>query len=326
MIYITFNLFKLFIKKFYSYVAIIALSSMALLSSCSKTDEETPITPVTADATVSLNENTPTTPTTTLYVTRQQLTAALQVTAVSKTSTDMKRIYVYKKSTPTPGTYVTYNGSGFKKDGANHYYYDIPSDQKNNTVLNLNVELTSSNTAIVSDEYYFAFTDGTNFGGPTNTTGILLGPAKIFIVYGILKETTGLKLNNIQGTNSGAFDLVALTNKSASDAAPGKDMIDSDANTALWEKSFNAGTSGTLYAKLSLAFDYATATDLTIKEAYEAGNAIDTQTDVAAGDIFVAKLRGLDQYALIKVTFISTDTDGTGSGKNNEYMEFSVKK
>ncbi|ABG60620.1 hypothetical protein [Cytophaga hutchinsonii] len=315
-------------KKFYSYVAVLALSSMALLSSCSKNDEETPATPVTPDATVTLNENTNTTGSTTLYVTRQQLTAALQVTAVSKTSTDMKRIYVYKKTTnPTEGAYVTYQGSGFKKDGNNNYYYDIPSDQKNNTVLNLTVELNANNVAIVSDEYYFAFTDGTNFGGPTNTSGILLGPAKIFIVYGVLKETTGLKLNNIQGPNSGAFDLVALTNKAASDAETGKDMIDADKTTAFWEKSFNAGTSGTLYAKLAPGFDYTNATDLTIKNAYAAaGNAIDTQTGVAAGDIFVAKLRGGNDYALIKVTFISTDTDGTGAGKNNEYMEFSVKK
>lgn len=315
-------------KKFYSYVAVLAISSMALFSSCSKSDDDM-ITPATPDASVELNENTKPTGSADLYVKRDQTSATLQVSAVSKTSTDMKRVYVFKQSTTTTSTgdYTTVEGSGFKKDANNRYYYDIPSDQKNNAVVTVTVSLNAGNVNADMDEYYFVFTDGSPYAGAPNIAGVLVGPAKINIHYGVLTETTGHKLNNIQGPNSGAFDLVTLSNKGASDLATGKDMIDDDAATALWEKSFNAGTSGTLYKKISSSFDYANATDISIEDAYaDAGTALSTVEDVAAGDLYVAKLRGLDQYVLIKVTFVSSESGTTGQGNNNEYMEFSVKK
>jgi len=316
-------------KKIYSTIAVLAISSLALFSSCKKDDgDPTPDTPVTPEATVTLNENTNTTGTETLYVKRDKTSAIVQVNGISKTTTDLKRIYVYKKTTTTAaaGAYVTYNGSGFKQDGASNYYYDIPNDQKNNVSLTLTLTLNSLST--VSDEYYFVFTNGNNFGGPATSTGVLLGPAKIFIVYGLLNETTGHRLNNYQGPNSGAFSLSTLTNKAASDPETGKDMIDADKNTATWDKSFSSGTSGTLFAKLPANFDYANATDISIKAAYTlANNENDTRAAVAVGDIYVANLSGLGtNYVLIKITSISDETNGTGPGNNNEYMEFSVKK
>lgn len=314
-------------KKFYSYVAVLAISSMALLSSCSKNDDEMPSTPVTPDATVELNENTKPTGSTDLYVKRTQSNVTIQVSAVSKTSTDMKRVYVFKKAKTTTdaGTYKTVEGSGFKKDANDYFYYDIPSDQKNNAVLTLTVLLNEGNINADIDEYYVVFTTGNAYAGAPNIAGVLVGPAQIYVHYGVLTETTGHKLNNIKGPNSGAFDLVALSNKGESDLATGKDMND-DGTNALWDKSFNAGTSGTLYTKVSSSFDYTNATDISIKTAYDADNAVGTVNNIAAGDLYVAKLRGLDQYALIKVTFISTESGTTGAGNNNEYMEFSVKK
>jgi hypothetical protein len=314
-------------KKIYSKIALLAISSLVLLSSCSKDGEDDVINPVTPDATVELNENTKPSASTNLYVKRDQASATLQVSAVSKTSTDMKRVYVFKKSETTTnvGTYTTVEGSGFKKDGNNNFYYDLPADQKNNAVITLTVSLNANNTAAVKDEYFFVFTTGSAYDGAPNIAGVLVGPAQVYINYGILNETTGHKLNNILGPNSGAFDLVALTNKSTSDADASKDLVDHDKTTALWDKSFKAAND-TKFTKVSSTFDYANATDIAIKNAYDADNASGTVSSVAAGDLYVAKLRGLDQYALIKVTFISTDTDGEGSGKNNEYMEFSVKK
>lgn len=319
-------------KKIYSAIAVLVISSLALLSSCSKTDDSE-ITPVSPEAIVSLNENTKTTGVDTLYVHRNKISAIIQVNGVSLT-TDMKRIYVYKKSiidstgiTPVIGAYVNYNGSGFSKDANNNYYYTIPANQKNNASLTLTITLNANNITAVSDAYYFAFTNATDFAGPSNTTGIILGPASIFIVYGILDETTGYKLNNIQGPNSGAFDLLTLSNKATNDAAIDKDIIDNDSTTALWDKSFSAGTSKTLYSQIPANFDYANATDVSIKTAYIlANNAVSIQSAIVAGNMYVAKLRGLKQYALIKVTFISNETGATGPGNNNEFMEFSVKK
>lgn len=318
-------------KKIYSSIAILAIASMALFSSCSNNgDDPTPVLPSTPDVKVALNETTNTSASENIYVSREKTSLNLQVSAVSKTTTDMRRIYVFKKSTltTTAGDYAAVNGTGFKKDG-NNYYYDIPANERNNTVLNLTVSLIGGNTLAKSDEYYFAFTDGTSFGGPADTDGMLVGPAQIFIYYGKLSETTGHRLNNIFGPNSGAFDLVTLKNKAASEAATGKDMLDYDAvtSTALWSKSFDAGTSGTLYAKLPSDFDYDNATDISIKEAYTtAANATGTQIGVAAPNMFVAKLRGTETYALIKVTSISDETGSIGNPNNAEFMEFSVKK
>lgn len=313
-------------KKIYSYIAILAVSSMTLFSSCSNNDED-PINPATPDVTVELNENTKPTSSANLYVKRDQSSALLQVSAVSKTTTDMKRVYVYKKATTTTnaGTYTTVEGSGFKKDGNDNFYYDIPTDQKNNAVVSLTVTLNAGNVNAVTDEYYFVFTNGSAYAGAPNIAGVLVGPAQIYIHYGVLTETTGHKLYNILGPNSGAFDLVALTNKSASDADASKDLVDNDKTTAYWDKSFKAAND-TKFTKVSSTFDYANATDIAIKNAYDADNASGTVSSVANGDLYVAKLRGLDQYALIKVTSISDETGSIGNPNNAEFMEFSVKK
>ena len=146
------------------------------------------------------------------------------------------------------------------------------------------------------------------------------------IVYGVLAETTGHRLNNIKGPNPGAFDLENLVNRAVSDAADGKDMVDFDDTTPLWDKSFYAGTSGTLFAKIPDNFDYANATDMSIKAAYDAANnANSKQSSVAKDYMYVAKYNGT-KYALIKITSISDETGSTGPENNKEYMEFSVKK
>ena len=316
-------------KKIYSTIAVLAISSLALLSSCSNDKKGSSLKPASPDAVVSVNESTNKTGSNSLYVKRDKTSALIQVNGISLTTTDMKRIYVFKKSqtTSSNGTYVTYNNAGFLQDANNNYYYDIPAKQKNNVSLTLKVTLDANNIVAVMDEYYFVFTDGTIFDAPSSGNGVFLGPAKIFIVYGALTETTGHRLNNIKGPNSGSFDLVTLTNRSFADPANSKDMNDADANTEFWDKSFNAGTSGTLYVKLPWDFDYVNATDLTLKAAYKAANnEIETQSSVIAGYMYVAKIRGLDQYVFIKITSNSEEINGTGTGKNNEFMEFSVKK
>jgi len=315
-------------KKIYSTIAILAISSLAFLSSCSNNNEEEMITPVSPEVTVTLNENSNTSETKMLYVKRDKMNAVVQVNGITNTTKDLKRIYVYKNSTTTTsaGTYVNYSGSGFSKDGNNNYYYDIPVAQKNNASLTLTLTLNANNTAAISDEYYFAFTDGNAYDGPADPTGQLLGPAKIVVVYGVLSETTGHRLNNINGLNSGSFDLENLVNRAAGDAGDGKDMVDADNATALWEKSFSAGTSGTLFTKIPASFDYENATDMSIKAAYDVtNNALPTQISVATGYMYVAKYNST-KYALIKVISISEETNGVGAGNNNEYMEFSVKK
>jgi len=280
--------------------------------------------PIYPESAVALNENTKPSGNDSLYVTRIKLTATLQVSAISNGSTDMKRIYVFKKSvisTSDTAKYHSYNKDvRFQQDGKNNYYYAIPSDQKNNAVLNLivNCDTVKADTAVV-DQYYFVFTDNTDFDTTSNTKGILVGPAQIHIIYGALTETTGFRINNALGIKPSIFDLVALTNRTAKDTAIVKDM---KATPTGWDKSFYCDTSLTMYAKMPTGFDYTHATDLVIKKAYYGNSPAKIQTNVVTGDLFVAKIRAKENYALIHVTYISDP----GSGGNTEYMEFSVKK
>lgn len=314
-------------QKIYSTIAVLAISALALISSCSKKNDGG-VKPVSPDAVVSVNESVNKTNADTLYVKRDKLTATIQVNAVSTINSDMQRIYILKKTRSITSTsdYVPYNGGvNFKKDDDDYYYYEIPTDQRNNTSITLTVTLNANNSTAVFDEYYFVFTDAPADGGSGGPSAIFVGPAKIFIYYGLLSETKGHKLNNMKGTNSGAFNLVDLKNEPASAIAGYKDMIDADSSTAAWDKSFTSGNES-MFVKLPNSFDYMNATDLSIVDAYAAGNAKDAQLNVATGDMFVAKLRGLNSYTLIKVTSISEENNGTGTGKNNEYMQFSVKK
>jgi hypothetical protein len=315
-------------KKIYSTIAILAISSLALLSSCSndKKKDSSSVKPASPDAVVSVNESTNKTGADTIYVERAKLTATIQVNAVSTITSDMQRIYIAKKTSTTNSTVSSYyDGGGWKKDIYNRFYYEIPADERNNTSITLTVNLNANNSAALVDEYSFFFTDAPSDGGSGPFSKILVGPAKVFIYYGLLSETKGHKLNNMKGTNSGAFNLYDLKNEAASASLGNKDMIDADSSTAAWDKSFAAGNA-TKFVKLSNNFDYTNATDLSIVTAYAAGTPKDAQLNIATGNMFVAKVRGLNFYTLIKVTSISEENNGTGIGKNNEFMQFSVKK
>lgn len=317
-------------QKIYSTIAVLAISSLALLSSCSKKNDGSSVKPVYPDAVISVNESVKKTNADTIYVKRDKLTATIQVNAVSTITSDMKRFYILKRTSTTNSTsnYATYNaGVNFKKDNDGYYYYEIPTDQRNNTSITLTVNLNTNNSIAVFDEYYFIFTDAPADGGSGGPSVVLVGPAKVFIYYGLLSETKGYKLHNTQGTNSnsGAFNLVDLKNEPTVASPGNKDMIDADATTAAWDKSFTT-ESGSMFVKLPNNFDYTNATDLSIVAAYTSGTAKNSQLNIATGDMFVARLRGLNFYTLIKVTSISEETNGTGTGKNNEFMVFSVKK
>lgn len=313
------------LKKVCSHIAIIGI--LAFFVSCKNKGDG--IIPIYPESSIALNETSKATSSDSIYVTRAKLTATVQVSALSKGSTEMKRIYVFKKSTTTlkTGDYETYPDASFKKDGHNKYYYAIPADQKNNAVLNLFLNLTTgkvkADTAVV-DDYYFAFTDDRDFDTPSNPAGMLVGPAEIRIVYGALTETTGYRINNAKSTKPSSFDLTTLTNKTLLNVDSLKDMkVNVVGPDSLWEKSFIGGSSKTLYAKIPSSFNYTYATDLDIKKTYfEATNKTAIQANVATGDMFIARIRNKETYALIKVTYISDP----GSGTNTEYMEFSVKK
>jgi len=69
------------------------------------------------------------------------------------------------------------------------------------------------------------------------------------------------------------------------------------------------------------SFDYANATDIKAKEAYDSGNKLDIITDLKEQDILIIKKFNAEVYSVIKITKIN-DIDGTG----NDWYEFNLKK
>lgn len=318
--------------KMKAILSIIVLSLVSIFSSCKKINEE-PVTLVNPDARVTLYESSSAYSIDSLFVKRSSTTAILQVSAQSNAS-DMKRIYVFKKSVTLldTGRYETYENASLKKDGNGNYYYAVPTDQKNNTVLNLVVKVGLTPVkpvvdTIVADDYFFAISGDSDYKNPPNTNGILVGPAHIHIVYGLLTQTTGHKIFNPKSKKSNAFDLTLITNRKETDTAVVKDMSTIITTDSLWKKSFTAGTSQTLFVKVPPGFNDTHVTDLELKKIYQqALDPLSIQSNVSSGDLFIAQLRGKQNYALVKITAISDENLVSGQGKDSEYMQFSVFK
>lgn len=140
-------------------------------------------------------------------------------------------------------------------------------------------------------------------------------PAGTVLAY---ENTVGVIWNFI-GPNQGAWDLVANTGKSSGDAAADKDMINSSTVSAGWVNAWAAGNS-TLFVKAN-SFDYTAGTLEDAQTAYAGGTASATVTAPAANDIYIAKLRGGSNYAVIKITSV-TET----ASDNLDKINFSYKK
>ena len=313
-------------KKFQSFVTVLALGSVLFLGSCSKNnDENTTPTPTQPDAALTVNENTNKTDSKTIVVPRSQSNVTLQVTSVTTTSSDQKRLYIYKTDDDaSTGTYQ--NISGFKTEtvgGQTYYYYEIPADQKNNVTYTHSFPLRTTAGAD-HDTYQFTITNGTI----SNSANILMGPVTFTVKYGKLNKTEGLRVYNVLGTHAGAFDLKTLTAKSASEGSDLKDVQDEDPTTSDFEKKWKAQNDTRFVSVGTISdADQATLSDMDLKAKYNALTAIPSATTpvLATGDFIVAKLRGQDQYALIKITNVYDDNQ-SGAGHNEDYIEFSVWK
>lgn len=131
-------------------------------------------------------------------------------------------------------------------------------------------------------------------------------------------NTSGVVWNFI-GPNPGAWDLVANVGKSSGDAAADKDMINTSTVSLGWVNAWTAGNS-TLYVKAN-SFDYTAGTLEDAQTAYAGGTGAATVTAPAVDDIYIAKLRGGTNYAVIKITAVTvTPSD------NLDKINFSYKK
>ncbi len=136
-------------------------------------------------------------------------------------------------------------------------------------------------------------------------------------------EMTGMFFHR-HGTAQGAFNLIGGTPVAATGDDGIKDMENSDepgdAFTGSWE-----ALNSTTYVKDN-SFDYDNGNIEAAAQAFMDGGSASKEVDnPAVGDIYIAKLRGGSDYALIKITEIDP-TDTTGGMSNRGKITFDYKK
>jgi len=302
-----------------------------LITSCKKGDNPS-VTIFTVDKGMYLS-STKTSAKDTLYVKRNKVSANLRVSANTKTlGIELKRLYVFTRKIDdinSPGAYETIQSPGFVLDGNNNYYYKIPTNQKDSITNNLTVVLRANTITAIVDEYYFVYTDDTNYAGPGSTTGVVIGPAQIFVLYGKLTEYTGIKLYNYATTHAvySAFDIINSTYKLQTDVAADIDITENTDNAPKFIGKFKALNS-TTFVKAPSNFPYANATDTEVAYYYSQGTPFtETPDSIKINEIYLIKIRdNVNTYAAIKIMYIVPENGKTGAGFDNEYFIFNLKK
>ncbi len=128
---------------------------------------------------------------------------------------------------------------------------------------------------------------------------------------------------HIEGSLEGAYDLVNETEVSISEPDANKDMKNTDMAGAGFTGSWEAANS-TSFVKVSTSFDYENASVETAAIAYAAGAASPTVTNPDDNDIYIAKLRGSSDFAVIKIIRVDP-TDNTCNCSNTGKVEFEFK-
>jgi len=145
----------------------------------------------------------------------------------------------------------------------------------------------------------------------------------IATVSGFSSEVSGAFFH-VAGLLEGAYDLVADANVASSGDEASKDMKNTDAAGVAFTGSWASGTgNATTYMKANGLLDFDTAVYSDLAATYVTGVA--TVTAPQADDLYIAKLRGGTDYALIKIT--ANDANfSTGTGGNKGKLTFDYKK
>jgi hypothetical protein len=140
---------------------------------------------------------------------------------------------------------------------------------------------------------------------------------------------------HVYGANLGAYDLVNNVQIALTGDAASKDMANFDGDNQVFTGKWTGEGAGTMFVKVNAtSVDYNTVVYSSLATTYEAnvanasfkvGDAASSQTPVTVGDLFIAKLRGGTDYALIKVTMndpLNDECDCSDKGK----LTFDYKK
>lgn len=315
-------------KKVMKYASLFFLGALVTLSSCKKTDDPAPSN-VTPDVTLSMNQTNGTGTANSNYtVTTDQGTAIMQVTALTATNNDMSRLYVFVSQDGGALNPVTF--SGFTTDANNNPYYNITNASRNNFSIDLTANI-STNTSRVTDKYFFYFTSSSSFDVTAPGTNVKVGPGTITLLYDVklTSAATDQKIYSIcSGANNySAYNLVTPggvstsvnSSTSAITVGSGADMSQQAGNANC--TSFNGwvGQNSTTFVKAN-SLDFSKITRNQIATAYLTGSATATVTGVSVGDVYIAKLRGGNEYAAFKIT------GATINANNSNFYQFDIKK
>ncbi len=144
------------------------------------------------------------------------------------------------------------------------------------------------------------------------------------VTDGLTSEKSGF-FYHISGSLKGAYDLVADVSRGVSEANAEKDMVNTDPNGSPFTGSWTPGIGNSTEFVKAVGYDYANATSRGVKLAYLTGA---RQTAVVApvtGDVYIAKLRNGDKYAVILIDAVSTNNNEC-SCSNTGKLTFKYKK
>lgn len=279
------------------------LSSTVLLTSCSEDDDDNPnpvltVEEVTQSATSGSVTVAPNTALELKWNARKEGTGAeLKTFAISNQGVNT--------ITPIPTS-----------NAGNDFPYDIANADDDQYIDFISIN-SGSNLGLTTWTFTVTDKDGKS---ATATFSVEVANA----TTPLANETTGAFFH-VGGSLEGAYDLVAETSVAASGSETDKDMKNTDLAGDTFTGSWEAGTgNGTMFVKAS-GFDYANATEEAASAAYAAGTPASSVTNPAAGDVYVALLRGGSDYAVINITKVDP-TDNTCNCGNTGIIEFDFKK
>lgn len=199
--------------------------------------------------------------------------------------------------------------------GGNTFPYDIANADDETYLDTLIFPLAGLNTGVTSYTFTVTDKDG-NTESVTYTVSVDPGATPM------TNEVNGAFFH-VQGSLEGAYDLVDEMVVSASGSDADKDMRNTDDAGVGFTGSWEAANA-TMFVKDN-SFDYDNATVEAATASFASGTAIGTVYNPMNGDIFIAKLRGGSDYAVIKVIDVDPN-DNTCNCGNTGKITFDFKK
>jgi hypothetical protein len=145
------------------------------------------------------------------------------------------------------------------------------------------------------------------------------------------KEYTGNKIYHVMSqSGKGSFDLVSNMAKDSTANDSTKDMTQSSLHKvgSAWIPGWQINRSNeTKFVKLGTNNAlYTNPTQRAVKTAFDAGIALSFVPSVVANDVLVVKLRGKEEYAVMKVTAVSSTDASPSTDTSKGSITFSYKK